>query len=189
MWVVSLPVPTSLRATLRNTRGKPLTRLERSTGERDQARAIRAYPRILQELEAELRQKGSQAGWPVTMQEAVSTAVGKIYQEVLVSPRLLRSATEAARSLDSEDAQSAKASYGDNSAVLRTIESHNQQTADKEKISQLIAREIFTRQGLPLNGLELKLGNLWTNGFERRQLAEKGAFGRQLPLRPFSEHF
>jgi hypothetical protein len=79
MWVVSLPVPTSLRATLRNTRGKPLTRLERSTGERDEARAIRAYPRVLQELEAELRQKASQAGWPATMQEAVSSAVGRIY--------------------------------------------------------------------------------------------------------------
>jgi len=94
-----LPVPTSLRATLRNTRGKPLTRLERSTGERDEARARRAYPRVLQELEAELRQKASQAGWPATMQEAVSSAVGRIYQEVLASPRLLRSTTEASRSL------------------------------------------------------------------------------------------
>jgi hypothetical protein len=52
MWVVGIPVPTSLRATLRNTRGKPLTRLERSTGERDEGRARRAYPRVLQELEA-----------------------------------------------------------------------------------------------------------------------------------------
>ena len=61
MWVVGLPVPTNLRATIKNTRGKPLRRLERSTGERDEARARRAYPRVLQELEAELRQKGNHA--------------------------------------------------------------------------------------------------------------------------------
>jgi hypothetical protein len=101
-----------------------LTRLERSTGERDEARARRAYPRVLQELEAELRQKGSQAGWPSTMQEAVTSAVGRIYQEVLASPHLLRSTTEASRSLDcldGEDEQFAKARTQKGSAVLRTI--------------------------------------------------------------------
>ena len=33
------------------------------------------------------------------------------------------------------------------------------------------------------------LGNLWANGFERPQRAGKSAFGRELPLRPFSEDF
>lgn len=176
MWVVSLPVPTNLRATLRNTRGKPLTRLERSTGERDQSMAIRAYPRVLQELEAELRQKGSQAGWPATMQEAVSSAVGRIYQEVLESPRLLRSATEASRSLASEDEQFSKASAENNSAVLGTIKSLKQQTANKEELSQLIARELLRRQGLHLSGLELELAEKSL----KSGLREAGRFGEQI---------
>jgi integrase len=176
MWVVGLPVPTSLRATLRNTRGKPLTRLERSTGERDEARARRAYPRVLQELEAELRQKGSQAGWPATMQEAVSSAVGRIYQEVLASPRLLRSTTEASRSLDSEDEQFAEASTQNRSAVLGTIKSHKQQTQNDEELSNLIARELLRRQGLPLNGLELELAEKSLKG----GLREAGRFGQQI---------
>ena len=75
MWVVGLPVPTSLRATLRNARGKPLTRLERSTGERDEARARRAYPKLLAELEAELQQKSRDAGLNTTIQEAVERAI------------------------------------------------------------------------------------------------------------------
>ena len=126
MWVVGLPVPTNLRATIKNTRGKPLRRLERSTGERDEARARRAYPRVLQELEAELRQKGSQVGWPSTMQEAVTSAVGRIYQEVLASPHLLRSTTEASRSLDcldGEDTQFTKASTKKACSIAKTLKS------------------------------------------------------------------
>ena len=175
-WVVGLPVPTSLRATLRNTRGKPLTRLERSTGERDEARARRAYPRVLEELEAELHQKANQAGWPTTMQEAVTSAVGRIYKEVLASPHLLQSATEASRSLDSEDEQFAKASTQDRSTVVGTIKSHKQQTANNEELSQLIARELLRRQGLPLNGLELELAEKSL----KRGLREAGRFGEQI---------
>ena len=176
MWVVGLPVPTSLRATLRNTRGKPLTRLERSTGERDETRARRAYPRVLQELEAELRQKGNQAGWPTTMQEAVTSAVGRIYQEVLASPHLLRSVTGGSRSLDSEDEQFAKASTQNRSAILGKIKSHKQQTANNGELSQLIARELLRRQGLPLNGLELELAEKSL----KSGLREAGRFGEQI---------
>ena len=176
MWVVGIPVPTSLRATLRNTRGKPLTRLERSTGERDEARARRAYPRVLQELEAELRQKGNQAGWPTTMQEAVTSAVGRIYQEVLASPHLLQSATEASRSLDSEDDQFAEASTQNRSTVLGTIKSHKQQAAYNEELSHLVARELLRRQGLPLNGTELELAEKSL----KRGLREAGRFGEQI---------
>lgn len=179
MWVVSLPVPTNLRATLRNTRGKPLTRLERSTGERDEARARRAYPRVLQELEAELRQKGSQAGWPSTMQEAVKSAVGRIYQEVLASPHLLRYTTEASQSLDSldsEDAQFSRARTPDKSEILGTIRSNEQQTENNEDLSKLVARELFRRQGLELNGLELKLAEKSL----KRGLREAGRFGEQI---------
>ena len=93
MWVVSLPVPTSLRATLKNARGKPLTRLERSTGERDEARARRAYPRVLQELEADLRQKSRDAGLHTTIHEYVEKAIGKIYEDVVSDEQSLRSAT------------------------------------------------------------------------------------------------
>ena len=93
MWVVSLPVPTSLRATLKNTRGKPLTRLERSTGERDEGRARRAYPKLLAELEAELQQKSKDAGLNTTIQEAVERAIGQIYEEVVSDEQSLRSAT------------------------------------------------------------------------------------------------
>jgi integrase len=176
MWVVGIPVPTSLRATLRNSRGKPLTRLERSTGERDEDRARRAYPRVLEELEAELLQKANQAGWQTTMQEAVTSAVGRIYQEVLASPQLLRSATEASRSLESEDEQFAKASTQDRSAFPGTIKSHKQQTANNEELSQLIARELLRRQGLPLNGLELELAEKSL----KRGLREAGRFGEQI---------
>jgi integrase len=179
MWVVSLPVPTSLRATLRNTRGKPLTRLERSTGERDEARARRAYPRVLQELEAELRQKGSQAGWPSTMQEAVKSAVGRIYQEVLASPHLLHSAIETSRSLDgldSEDAKFARARTPQRSKILSTSRSHKQQTENNHGLSLLIARELFRRQGLTLNGSELKLAEKSL----KRGLREAGRFGEQI---------
>ena len=176
MWVVGLPVPTSLRATLRNTRGKPLTRLERSTGERVEARARRAYPRLLQELEAELRQKSNQAGWPTTMQEAVTSAVGRIYQEVLASPDLLRSTTEATRSLDSEDSQFTKASTQKGSAVLRTIRSPKQQTENKEELGRLIAKELLRRQGLNLNGAELELAEKSL----KRGLREAGRFGEQI---------
>jgi len=175
MWVVGLPVPTSLRATLRNTRGKPLTRLERSTGERDEARARRAYTRVLQELEAELRHKGSQAGWPTTMQEAVTSAVGRIYQEVLASPHLLRRTTETSQSLDSEDEQLAKARTQNRSAVLRTIRSHKQQTENTEEPRRLIARKLLRRQGLNLNGAELELAEKSL----KRGLREAGGFGEQ----------
>ena len=91
------------------------------------------------------------------MQEAVTSAVGRIYQEVLASPHLLRSTTEATRSLDSEDEQLARTSTQHRSAILRTITGHKQQTENNEILSQLIARELLRRQGLPLNGLELEL--------------------------------
>jgi hypothetical protein len=79
------------------------------------------------------------------MQEAVTSAVGRIYQEVLASPHLLRSTTEATRSLDNEDEQLARTSTQHRSAILRTITGHKQQTENNEILSQLIARASAAR--------------------------------------------
>jgi len=105
MWVVSLPVPTSLRASLKNTRGKPLTRLERSTGERDEGRARRSYPKLLAQLEAELHQKSKDTGLNTTTQEAVEKALGKIYKEVVSDEQSLLTVTKLHQQLKTKSGQ------------------------------------------------------------------------------------
>ena len=110
------------------------------------------------------------------MQEAVTSAVGRIYQEVLASPHLLQSATEASRSLDSEDEQFAKASTQNRPTVLGTINSHKQQAAKNEGLSHLVVRELLRRQGLPLSGTELELAEKSL----KRGLREAGRFGEQI---------
>ena len=132
--------------------------------------------RVLQELEAELRQKGSQAGWPTTMQQAVTSAVGRIYQEVLASPDLLRSTTEASRSLDGLDSEDEQFVKARTQTVLRTSRSNKELTEDNEELSQLIARELLRRQGLSVNGTELELAE---NSL-KRGLREAGRFGQQI---------
>lgn len=176
MWVVGLPVPTSLRATLRNSQGKPLTRLERSTGERDEARARRAYPTVLQALEADLRKKSSEAGASTTMQEAVTSAVGRLYLKVMANPHLLQTATEATQSLDSDQSRSAKQGTQQSTYAISTIGSQDQRSAEHKEISQLLAKELLRREGLNLNGTELQLAEKSL----KRGLREAGKFGEQI---------
>ncbi|MEB3184450.1 MAG: site-specific integrase [Cyanobacteriota bacterium] len=174
-WVVSLAVPTSLRGAIRNGRGRPLTRLERSTGERDEAKARRAYPRVLEELESELREKGSQAGLRTSMQEAVTTAVGRIYEMVLSNPQLLRSVTEASGSLRSEEGPKAG---GDNrsDSSLRTIGEGGGLDGDRAKYSRLVAEELLRREELALHPAELELAEKSL----KSALREAGQYGERI---------
>jgi len=176
MWVVGLPVPTSLRATLRNSQGKPLTRLERSTGERDEARARRAYPTVLQALEADLRNRSSEAGASTTMQEAVTSAIGRLYLQVMASPHLLQTATEATPSLESEQSQSAKQGSQKSTCAISTIGSQDQRSEEHKEISQLLAKELLRREGLNLKGNELRLAEKSL----KRGLREAGKFGEKI---------
>jgi integrase len=96
-WVVSLNVPTGLRGLLRNARNRPLTRLERSTGEKDEARARRAYPEVLRQLEHELAEKALEAGATANQKQNVTQAVGQIYQEIKTDDNLLRAITRLVR--------------------------------------------------------------------------------------------
>jgi hypothetical protein len=86
--VVSLSVPTELRGLLRNAMNKPLTRLERSTGEKDEARARRAYMEVRKELERELEDRALKAGANFSREERVKKAGGQLYKK-LKAPRAL----------------------------------------------------------------------------------------------------
>ena len=151
MWVVSLSVPTSLRATLRNRQGKPLARLERSTGERDEARARRAYPKLLAELEGELLQKSRDAGVETTIQAAVERAVGKIYQDVVEDAKSLSSVTALGRHLQSSDATLAAQIAIKNSLLINKIDP--QEEIRKKKAFSRIA----TWAGLRSKGLDFDI--------------------------------
>ena len=164
----SLPVPTSLRATLRNSQGKPLTRLERSTGE--------SYPTVLQALEADLRKRSSKAGASTTMQEAVTSAVGRLYLQVMASPHRLQTATEASESLESDQSRSAKQGTQKRTCAISTIGSQDQRSEKHEEISQLLAKELLRREGLNLQGTELQLAEKSL----KKGLREAGRFGEQI---------
>ena len=177
MWVVSLSVPTSLRATLRNARGKPLTRLESSTGERDEARARRAYPKLLAKLEAELLQKSKDAGVDTTIQDAVERSVGKIYEEVISEEATLRSATRFHDQLKTNSGNSRANSAQKNRLKINTVETNDHATAQgAAHIRRHLAGELFRRQGLRLHGTELELAERslkWA-------ITEAGKYGEQI---------
>ncbi|WP_398329577.1 tyrosine-type recombinase/integrase [Vulcanococcus sp.] len=177
MWVVSLPVPTSLRATLRNARGKPLTRLERSTGERNEGRARRAYPKLLAELEAELQQKSKDAGLNTTIQEAVERAIGKIYEEVVSDEQSLRSVTSIGRQLKTKGGNPSPHSAPKNRLKIKPVESIEGATTQRAaQMSRLLAGELLRRQGLSLSGPELELAERslkWA-------ITEAGKYGEQI---------
>ena len=177
MWVVSLPVPTSLRATLKNTRGKPLTRLERSTGERDEGRARRAYPKLLAELEAELQQKSKDAGLNTTIQEAVERAIGKIYEDVVSDEQSLRSVTRIGRQLKTKGGNLSPHSAPKNRLNIKPVEAIDLETTQRAaQMSRLLAGELLRRKGLSLSGPELELAEKslkWA-------MTEAGIYGGQI---------
>jgi hypothetical protein len=160
MWVASLPVPTSLRATLKNSQGKALTRLERSTGERDEARARRAYPKLLAVLEAELLQKSRAAVLETTVQEDVEKAVGKIYEEAVSHEQSLRSVTTMSRMLKTKSGHPSHNSAPKSRQNINPVETEDNAAAPiTAQIRLLVAKELLRRQGLSLSGSEL--GRLW----------------------------
>lgn len=56
-WVVSLAVPKPLQSLVVNKVGRPLTRLERSTGTDSLKRAKQSYPAVMSQLRQELAQR------------------------------------------------------------------------------------------------------------------------------------
>jgi integrase len=177
MWVVSLSVPTSLRATLRNSQGKPLTRLERSTGERDEARARRAYPKLLAELEGELLQKSRDAGVETTIQAAVERAVGKIYQDVVEDAKSLSSVTALGRHLQSSDATLAAQIAIKNSLLINKIDPQ-EEIRKKNAFSRIATWAGLRSKGLDfdINGAEIEIAEKSL----RWALIEAGKYGEQV---------
>ena len=106
-WVVSLNVPTRLRGLLRNARNRPLTRLERSTGEKDEARARRAYLEVMRELEHELEDRALKAGANSSREERVTRAVGQLYEKFKKDRDLLAAVTKLVHTLEKQQRSTA----------------------------------------------------------------------------------
>jgi integrase len=177
MWVVSLSVPTSLRATLRNRQGKPLTRLERSTGERDEARARRAYPKLLAELEGELLQKSRDAGVEMTIHSAVERAIGKTYQEVVDDAKSLSTVTELGRYLQTSDATIANQITIRNGLFINKIDP-SEELRKRKLMARFATWGCLRNAGLELdiNGGEIELAEKSL----RWALVEAGKYGEQI---------
>ena len=72
-WIVVAFVPTHLRSLLVNSKGKPLARLERSTGTSDLKLAKARYAEIRTALQREIEQR---SGSPLSSVKAGSVAAG-----------------------------------------------------------------------------------------------------------------
>ena len=175
MWVVSLPVPTSLRATLKNRQGKPLTRLERSTGERDEARARRAYPKFLAELEAELHQRTRAAGIDTTTQDEVERAIGKIYRDIVDNKEAVSRIAATARQLKPKTTGIKDSGQNWKLMIGRENESTSTQSEANEQIKNLLASTLFKKHGLHLDDDELGLAQKSL----RWALLEAGKYGEE----------
>ena len=175
MWVVSLPVPTSLRATLKNRQGKPLTRLERSTGERDEARARRAYPKFLAELETELHQRTRAAGIETTTQDEVKRAIGKIYRDIVDDKEAVGRIAATARQLKPKTTGIKDSGQNWKLMIGSANESTSTQSEANEQIKSLLASTLFKKHGLHLDVDELGLAQKSL----RWALLEAGKYGEE----------
>jgi len=86
-WVVSLAVPTALRDRVVNSKGKSLTRLERSTGTDSLKLAKERYPKLMTQLRQELAERAGTALME-SKQDASLRVVAKLYSR-LASPDAL----------------------------------------------------------------------------------------------------
>jgi len=151
-WVVSLNVPTGLRGLLRNARNRPLERLERSTHQKDEARARRAYPEVLRQLENELANRALEAGAAVDQQESVTKAISQIYRDVKSDDGLLKAVTDLMRTRRNKPS----ANYRNQLAIPTTRAEFDWQGFEAALIRSLLP--VFLRQKrVDLQGRELEL--------------------------------
>lgn len=80
-WVVSLAVPKALQSRVVNRAGKPLTRLERTTGTDSLKRAKELYPAVMSQLRQELANRAG-ATLMESKQDASLRVVGDLYRRL-----------------------------------------------------------------------------------------------------------
>jgi integrase len=151
-WVVSLNVPTALRGVLKNARNKPLTRLERSTGEKDEARARRAYPEVLRQLEQELAERALEAGATGDQQENVTKAIGQIYLDIKSDEGLLGAITNLITTRRNQTPAHHK-----NKLAIPTKERDFDWQGFEAALLRGLTPVVLQRYGVELQGRELEL--------------------------------
>lgn len=142
-WVVSLAVPKPLQSRVVNRAGKPLTRLERSTGTDSIKQARELYPAIRSQLQQEL---ASRAGTALleSKQDAALRVVGGIYERSAAPEALAQ--YETAVSFSQRVVESAR------NLPLTELEAV---VADHRSLLAEMVRLDFARSGLPLDDTEL----------------------------------
>ena len=87
-WVVLVHVPAELKGKVCNSKGKPLSKVIKTTGTADLAEANRVMPRIRMEiLEGMHRQAGGELGQ--TREDALKSALAREYQRLRSNPKWL----------------------------------------------------------------------------------------------------
>lgn len=162
-WVVSLAVPMALRGRVVNSKGKPLARLERSTGTDSLKLAKELYPKLMSQLRQELAERAGTALLE-TKQDASLRVVGNLYRR-MASPEAL---AQHESSLDK--AQEAVASR----AHLPLPELESVVAGHRALLAEMVRRD-FVRAGLPLDEAELfqAIASVKAAVLEARGLQEK----------------
>ena len=140
-WVVSLAVPRHLQSRVVNRAGKPLTRLERTTGTDSLKPAKELYPGLLSELKQELAERSA------TLEPkdiATARVIGQIYQKY----------AGQARSRIFEDATRFADEYREKALLLPSPQLLEYVQRVHELASQATA-EFVARAGLPIERNEL----------------------------------
>lgn len=161
-WVVSLAVPRHLQPRVVNRSGKPLTRLERTTGTDSLKLAKELYPGLLSELKQELAER---AGSLLESKEAASRRlVGGLYQG-LASANAASQHEAAMQFVAKEHAYAQALSL---EQLQERVQRH------RELLAQLTTRS-FAESGLPLDDLELQqaVASVRTAVLEARDLQER----------------
>ena len=142
-WVVSLAVPRELQPRVVNRAGKPLARLERTTGTDSLKLAKELYPRLLSELKQELAERSATLEPRVI---ATQRVIGEIYQRY--SGPAKREYFEEADLFTKElDQQIHTLSAGEQQEVYQMI----------ERFLHKLTTAMFARAGLPIGEDEMPL--------------------------------
>ena len=160
-WIVSLAVPRHLQHRVVNRAGKPLTRLERTTGTDSLKLAKELYPGILSELKQELAER---AGSILETKEAASQRlVGELYQQLTAPNRMAQH--EAAMQASGQVL---------NVAEQMPVNQLQGLVNELQGLLSVLTTKAFAEQGLPLDGDELPqaVASLKTAALEARALQE-----------------